>query len=115
MARQEDRTRGRLARDIDQHLRSAQIILLFVSPDYIASEYAYGVEMKEALRKHGAGEARVVPIILRPCPFEKLPFSHIQALPTDARALTLWEDRDQVCLDVAHGIMSAVEAARGAA
>ena len=101
--------------DIDEHLRAARIILLFVSPNFIASDYCWGVEMTEALRKHNAKEARLIPIILRPCPLEKMPFAHIQALPTDARAITSWSDRDQVCLDVAHGIMSAVEAISGAA
>src|SRR5438132_1232015 len=49
------------ANEIDTHLNSAHIILLLVSPDYIASDYCYGIEMKQALRRHEAGEARVIP------------------------------------------------------
>ena len=94
---------------IDEHLRSARVIVLFVSTNFIASDYCYGVEMTEALRREAAGEARVIPIILRPCAWERVPFARLQALPTDGRAITAWSDRDQVCLDVAHGIMNVIE------
>ena len=63
---------------IDQHLNSAGVILLLVSPDFIASDYCYDIEMKRALERHDKGEARVIPVILRPvdgwhaAPFGKL-------------------------------------------
>src|SRR5436853_4845959 len=43
----------------DLHLNNAHIILLLVSPDFMASDYCYCVEMKRALERHGAGQARV--------------------------------------------------------
>src|SRR5713101_6405857 len=51
--------------EISQHLNAAQIILLLVSPDFMASAYCYGIEMQRALERHELGEARVIPIILR--------------------------------------------------
>ena len=54
------------AKEIDVHLENAQIILLLISVDFLASEYCYGVEMRRALERHYTGEARVIPIILRP-------------------------------------------------
>ena len=33
---------------IDENLNSAQIIILLVSPDFLASDYCYGVEMRRA-------------------------------------------------------------------
>src|SRR5436305_14218404 len=53
-------------RDIDQHLETASIILLLISPDFLASDYCYEIEMQRALERHKLGEARVIPIILRP-------------------------------------------------
>ena len=50
---------------IDAHARSAQIILLLISADFLASDYCYDVEMKLALERHAAHEAVVIPIILR--------------------------------------------------
>jgi hypothetical protein len=52
---------------IDENLDSAQIILLLVSADFLASDYCYDIEMKRAMERHELREACVVPIILRPC------------------------------------------------
>ena len=97
---------------IDSRLRQAQIILLFVSPSFIESKYCYDIEVKEALKRHESNEANVIPIILRPCAWEEAPFGKLQALPQDGRPVSLWEDRDHVCLDIAKSIM---EVARRAA
>ena len=51
---------------IKEQLNSAQIILLLVSPDFMDSDYCYGIEMQRALQRHQRGEARVIPVILRP-------------------------------------------------
>lgn len=96
---------------IDSRLRQAQIILLFVSPSFIESKYCYDIEVREALKRHESNEAHVIPIILRPCAWEEAPFSKLQALPLDGRAVSQWEDRDQVCLDVARSVMKVVRRA----
>jgi hypothetical protein len=93
---------------IDNRIKQAQIILLFASPDFFASDYCYDAEMDEALRRHDAGEARVIPVIARPCPWKASPFSSLQAVPSDGKPLTRWPDFDDACLDVAMGIMSVV-------
>ena len=41
-------------REIDKHLDSAQIILLLVSPDFMASDYSYSKEMMRAMQRHDA-------------------------------------------------------------
>jgi hypothetical protein len=51
---------------IDEHLDSAQVILLLISADFLASDYCYDIEMIHAMERHESGEARVIPIILRP-------------------------------------------------
>ena len=101
-----------LDNQIDSRLREAQIILLFVSPSFIESKYCYDIEVREALKRHESNEAHVIPIILRPCAWEEAPFSKLLALPQDGRAVSQWEDRDQVCLDIAKAVM---EVARRAA
>src|SRR5262245_14882000 len=52
--------------EIEANLNSADIILLLVSVDFIASEFCWGKELTRALERHNAGEARVIPVILRP-------------------------------------------------
>ena len=98
---------------IDHHLTHAHIILLFVSPHFIESKYCYNVEVAEALRRHKAGLTTVIPIILRPCPWQDAPFGHLQALPQDGRAITLWRNRDEACLNVAEGVMEVVHKIAG--
>jgi O-acetyl-ADP-ribose deacetylase (regulator of RNase III) len=94
---------------IDSHLNTAQIILLLISPDFIASDYCYDVELKRALGRHDSGEARVIPIILRPTYWENAPFAKLQALPPEAKPVTSWPDRDSALLAVAQGIAAAVQ------
>src|SRR5262249_33625189 len=73
---------------IDAHRQCAQIILLLVSADFLASDYCYDVELQHAMARHQAGEARVIPIILRAVEWENAPFGTLQALPQDGRPIT---------------------------
>src|SRR5689334_14575040 len=52
--------------EIQERLEAAEIVLLLVSSDFLASPYCYGREMQRALERHDQGLARVIPIILRP-------------------------------------------------
>src|SRR5882762_11279876 len=52
------------AQAINTHLEEASIILLLISPSFLASDYCYGVEMKRALERHDQGLACVVPLLL---------------------------------------------------
>ena len=90
---------------IDHRIRKAQIILLFVSPSFIESKYCYDIEVKEALKRHKDNKTHVIPIILRPCAWEEAPFGNLQALPEHGRAVSQWDDRDQVCLDIARAVI----------
>lgn len=92
------------AGEIDRHLNSARIILLLVSADFLASDYCYDIEMKRAMERHESGDARVIPIILRPCNWHSAPFGKLQALPKDAKPVTTWTDTDEALLNIAQGI-----------
>jgi hypothetical protein len=94
---------------IDENLLSAQVILLLISPDFMASDYCYDVEVKCAMERHEAGAARVVPVILRQIMWDQAPFAKLQALPSDAKPVRTWEDQDAAFDDVARGIRSVVE------
>src|SRR6266702_5904265 len=91
-------------REIDTYLNAADIILLLISPDFLASDYCYSVEMRRALERHKAGEAYVIPIILRPVDWEETPIALLQALPTNGQPITIWRNRDKAFLDVVKGI-----------
>lgn len=93
---------------IDEHLDRAALILLLVSADFLASDYCYDREMTRALERHDAGDARVIPIILRPVDWHNAPFARLEALPRDGKAVTDWSSRDRAFKDIAEGIRRAV-------
>jgi hypothetical protein len=99
---------------ISAELEAADLILLLVSPDFLASEYCYDVEMQRALQRHEAGDAHVVPIILRPCDWTSAPFGRLNALPTDGKPVTKWTDLDDAFLDISEGITRLIHAPGGA-
>jgi len=90
--------------EIDKGLESADIILILVSADFLASDYAYSIEMTRAIERHQAGEAIVVPIILRPSDWQHSPLASLQALPAKGRPISNWSNRDQAWLDIAQGL-----------
>jgi hypothetical protein len=95
--------------EISEHLNRADVILLLVSADFIASEYCWNREMTRAMERHQQREARVVPVILRDCDWDFAPFSKLQALPKDGRPVAAWPDKDEAFKNVALGIRSVVE------
>jgi hypothetical protein len=99
------------AGEIDEHLNTARIILLLVSPHFIASDYAYDIEMKQAMERHAAGEARVIPIILRHCDWHSAPFGKLQALPDNGKPVTdrSWHTLDEAFFQITQGIRKVVE------
>jgi TIR domain len=102
------------SKEIDKHLESAKIILLLISPDFLASDYCYNIEMKRAVERHDRGEACVIPVFLRQCDWKGAPFGKLQGLPTDARPITnpRWSSHDEAFTIVARGIRAAVETLR---
>jgi two-component system, OmpR family, response regulator MprA len=98
-------------KEIDNYLRAAQIILLLVSPDFIASDYCYSIEVDQAMKNHQSGGARVIPVILRPVNWHQTPFGKLQALPPDGKPITgrSWHNQDEAFFTIAEGIRKAVE------
>ena len=94
---------------IDTHLENAQIILLLISADFMASTYCYGIEMQRAMERHEAGQARVIPIIVRAVDWQSAPFGRLQALPKDGLAVTSWANPDEAFADITRGIRSVAE------
>ena len=97
------------AHQIDIHLNTADIILLLISSNFMASEYCYSIEMKRAIERHEQREARVIPILLRPVLFTDAPFAKLQFLPTNGKPVVNWRNRDSAFVDIALAIEQAVK------
>lgn len=95
---------------IFSQLEAADIILLLVSSDFINSAYCFSREMARAMERHHAGQARVIPVILRHCDWSRAPFGKLLAAPRDGKPVASWPDRDEALADVARQVRQAVEA-----
>ncbi|MEM6451705.1 MAG: COR domain-containing protein, partial [Cyanobacteria bacterium P01_D01_bin.105] len=94
--------------ELDNNLKQADIILLLVSADFIASDYCYDVELTLAIERQQKGEATVIPILLRPADYKGTSFASLQGFPTDLRAVTEWENRDAAWLNVETGLKDVI-------
>ncbi|GHO98780.1 hypothetical protein KSF_088280 [Reticulibacter mediterranei] len=96
-------------RKISEEIDTADIIILLISPDFMASDYCYGKEMKRAYERHLAGEAYVISILLRPVLWKGTTVSKFQLLPTEGKPVTTWTNHDEAFENIAQGIDQVVE------
>ena len=98
--------------EIDNNLKTAALVLLLVSADFIASDYIWGQEVAVALERHASGDAKVIPILLRPCDWETAPFAKLEGLPRDMRPVTTFPDVEEGWAEVAKGIRTLIQQRR---
>ena len=94
---------------ISEHLESAHIILLLISPYFIASDYCYDIEMSRALERHKENVARVIPVILHPCDWKSLPFGKLNAVPKDGKPVSKYPNQHDAFLEVTLAIRDAAK------
>ncbi len=94
---------------ISKELDEADVILLLVSPNFLASDYCYKIEKGRALERHREGTARLISVILRPCDWTHTDLAQFLVTPTDGKPITQWPDRDEAFLDVTRQIRRAIE------
>lgn len=99
----------RLDWEINEELNKADLILLLLSPDFLASDYCYKIEKARALDRHREGLARLISVILRPCDWKHTDLREFLVTPKDGRPVTQWPDRDEALLDVTQSIRRALE------
>jgi hypothetical protein len=93
---------------IDERLNRAAVVLILVSANFIASDYCWDVELRRAMERHAAGQARIIPVILRDCDWQHLSFGKFQVVPTGGRPVTSWPDPHDAIADVARNVRTAV-------
>jgi tetratricopeptide (TPR) repeat protein len=91
------------------HLNAAIIIVLLLSPDYLASKHCDEHEMQPALALAATGSARLIPVLLRPIDQDLSPLARYQPLPSNGVPVSHWSHRDDALLEVAKGIRSVLK------
>jgi hypothetical protein len=94
---------------IKQYIEQAQIILLFISPDFIASNDCNNIGVSLAMQKYKVAKCRIIPIVLRPTLWESELFADLKPLPANGKPVVRWESRDEALLDVARNIQLVVD------
>ena len=92
---------------ISDQLESCDIVLLLVSPYFLASDYCYDVEMMRAMECHHDGSARVIPVVLDPCDWHEAPFGALLAAPTDGKPISKFANIHDGFLEVTKAIRQA--------
>ncbi|MEP7255347.1 MAG: toll/interleukin-1 receptor domain-containing protein [Ferruginibacter sp.] len=95
--------------EIKNALAVADIILLLISVDFNNSKYIWENELNVALKRHELKQVRVIPVILRTCEWGEMPYAKLQALPTGAKPISSFADKDEAYTDVAKGIRMVVD------
>jgi tetratricopeptide (TPR) repeat protein len=94
--------------EMKKHLNLSDIILLLISPDFVASDDCYCLEMRQALERHERGEAYVIPILLRPTALQGLPFAFLQFLPRDGKPVTRSRDKDDAFTKITEALRTVI-------
>lgn len=91
--------------EIDRHLHESDVIILLISPDFLASTECQK-ETNKSMDLHDRRQARVVPIIVRPCAWKdhSSKVSALLALPEDGKPVSEWSSRDKAFVNVYEGI-----------
>jgi hypothetical protein len=96
-------------RDIARELDAADIFILLVSADFIASMFCFEKELEGALWRQRQGRIKIIPVLVKPADFANMPFGRFQALPRDLRPISTWENPDAAWVEIARGVREAVE------
>lgn len=94
--------------EIAEYLLKANIILVLISSDFIASDYCYEKELSTALQRNERGEAVIIPVFLRPCHHKDLAFSQLQGVPRDAVPIEKLKYREDGYVQVVKAVQDAL-------
>jgi hypothetical protein len=105
-----------VAQEVEAHLDQAQVVILLLSPDFLESDYCYGVELKRALQLHREARVHVIPVLLYPCLWDATPLQELQALPDGGKSISEWPNQAAAWHNVAmniHALVREIQAAVG--
>jgi len=92
---------------IETNLKSADVILLLVSQDFLESPYCM-LECKRALER-AIGQVTVVPILVGECKWQDMPFARLQVIPRQGGPLSTWADSNAAWAHVMDELVKVLE------
>jgi hypothetical protein len=91
-------------------VESTNILLLFVSSDFLASQFASFLADLHSINssEYKNHSLTVIPIIVRPAYWNASPFGKLQALPRNGKPITQWRNRDEAFAQITREILSMI-------
>jgi hypothetical protein len=93
---------------IELQLALADLVLLLVSPDFLASDGCRKI-VDKAMSDQMAGRVRVIPVLLRPTDWEDTKFAGLCHLPEGEEPVSRWRHRDSAYISIVQGIRRVLE------
>ena len=90
-------------------LNEADVILMLVSIHFLANDFCWSDLLEQAIKRHEGRQALVIPVHVRPCPWEDTPIARLQGVPREAKAVSSWPDKHAAWTEVARGIQQALD------
>lgn len=76
------------AEEIDKALLTCKVAVLLISPAFLGSKFVKNVEVPALVERHGQNGMRIVPVLIRDCPWEVVDWlKKLQMRPKDAKPL----------------------------
>lgn len=98
---------GEARKEIEHHLKTAQVVLSFMSPYSIQSADCFNL-MEQAMELYDAKTVCVIPIILRSCLWQYSPINQLQPLPRNEIPIAQWPDQTQASFTVVQEIQKLI-------
>lgn len=99
--------------EIRRQLDASDLVLLIISPDFIASDYCFDIELRTAREKSARDELKIVPVIAEPCDWHGT-LGDIKAVPKDGKAISDWVSQNTALLDVVQELRRIIERSKSA-
>jgi hypothetical protein len=103
------------------HLKTAKLIILLVSPDFLCADICYHEQMHNAVKRHHQNQNKccVMPILVRPTlpvllnppsqGVRKPAFGGLEFLPSNGKPVSEWRSFDQAFNDIAGHIFEKID------
>jgi len=95
--------------EIDKHLCSADIIILFISHLFFNSDECWDI-MERAMELRDEGKAHVMPVLVSPVDYAPTPVGKLQVLPRrkSLAQITRSSDRDEAYVEIVKGVREVI-------
>lgn len=94
---------------IEAQLAAADVILLLVTPHFLASDMIQDEQVQRALHRSETAGTRVVPILVRECSWEASKLAKLEPLPKNREPVTSWTNRDKAWKEVVAAVRAVLE------